>query len=76
MIHFRKIRWKNLLSTGNTFSEIDLSATRNTLIVGANGSGKSTLMDILAGETNADRGKVVLKRNCKVAYLKQEQYKQ
>ena len=47
MIHFRKIRWKNLLSTGNTFSEIDLSATRNTLIVGANGSGKSTILDAL-----------------------------
>jgi len=47
MIHFRKIRWKNLLSTGNTFSEVDLSATRNTLIVGANGSGKSTILDAL-----------------------------
>jgi len=47
MITFRKIRWKNLLSTGNTFSEIDLSATRNTLIVGTNGSGKSTILDAL-----------------------------
>ena len=47
MITFQKIRWKNLLSTGNTFSEIDLSATRNTLIVGANGSGKSTILDAL-----------------------------
>ena len=47
MITFRKIRWKNLLSTGNTFSEVDLSATRNTLIVGSNGSGKSTILDAL-----------------------------
>ena len=47
MITFQKIRWKNLLSTGNTFSEIDLSTTRNTLIVGTNGSGKSTILDAL-----------------------------
>ncbi|MBR61315.1 MAG: ABC transporter ATP-binding protein [Dehalococcoidia bacterium] len=59
------------------FSDLSLnvSAGDRIALVGANGSGKSTLMDILAGETNADRGKVVLKRNCKVAYLKQEQYK-
>jgi len=59
------------------FSDLSLNASAGDRIalVGANGSGKSTLMDILAGETIADRGKVVLKRNCKVAYLKQENYK-
>jgi len=47
------------------FSDLSLNASAGDRIalVGANGSGKSTLMDILAGETIADRGKVVLKRN-------------
>ena len=44
---FRKVRWKNLLSTGNYFTEVDLSTNSNTLIVGGNGSGKSTLLDAL-----------------------------
>ena len=59
------------------FSDLSLNASAGDRIalVGTNGSGKSTLMDILAGETIADRGKVSLKRNCKVAYLKQENYK-
>ena len=59
------------------FSDLSLNASAGDRIalVGTNGSGKSTLMDILAGEIIADRGKVSLKRNCKVAYLKQENYK-
>lgn len=47
MILFRKIRWKNLLSTGNHFTEINLSTNTNTLVVGENGSGKSTLLDAM-----------------------------
>jgi DNA repair exonuclease SbcCD ATPase subunit len=47
MIIFRSIRWKNLLSTGNYWTEIELSKNQNTLIVGENGSGKSTLLDAL-----------------------------
>ena len=47
MILFRKVRWKNLLSTGNHFSEIELDKTNQSLIVGSNGSGKSTLLDAL-----------------------------
>ena len=46
-ISFGKIRWKNLLSTGNSFTELDLSTTGTTLIVGENGSGKSTVLDAL-----------------------------
>jgi DNA repair exonuclease SbcCD ATPase subunit len=41
------VRWKNLLSTGNYFTEINLSNTSNTLVVGENGSGKSTMLDAL-----------------------------
>ena len=48
MILFRSIRWKNFLSTGNLFSELDLSANKTTLIVGENGAGKSTLLDALS----------------------------
>ena len=47
MILFRYVRWKNLLSTGNYFTEINLSNNSNTLIVGENGSGKSTMLDAL-----------------------------
>jgi DNA repair exonuclease SbcCD ATPase subunit len=47
MIQFQKIRWKNFLSTGNNFIEVDLEKSKSTLIIGANGSGKSTLLDAL-----------------------------
>lgn len=47
MIIFKTIRWKNFLSTGNVFTEIDLSTNKTNLIVGANGAGKSTVLDAL-----------------------------
>jgi DNA repair exonuclease SbcCD ATPase subunit len=47
MITFRYVRWKNLLSTGNYFTEIKLNNNTNTLVVGENGSGKSTMLDAL-----------------------------
>ena len=47
MIIFRNVKWKNLLSTGNYFTEIKLDNTPNTLVVGENGSGKSTMLDAL-----------------------------
>ena len=47
MILFEKIRWKNFLSTGNQFTEIDLQKASTTLIVGSNGAGKSTVLDAL-----------------------------
>ena len=47
MILFKKIKWKNFLSTGNTPVEIDLSKSQLTLMIGANGSGKSTMLDAL-----------------------------
>ena len=47
MIIFKTVRWKNFLSTGNVFSEIQLDASPATLIVGANGAGKSTFLDAM-----------------------------
>jgi DNA repair exonuclease SbcCD ATPase subunit len=47
MIRFLSIEWKNILSTGNYWTRIDLNASQNTLIVGENGSGKSTILDAL-----------------------------
>lgn len=47
MIHFKRIRWKNFLSTGNTFTELELDRHKTTLIVGENGAGKSTILDAL-----------------------------
>jgi len=47
MIVFKKISWKNFLSTGNTPIEVDLNKSQTTLIIGTNGSGKSTLLDAI-----------------------------
>jgi DNA repair exonuclease SbcCD ATPase subunit len=47
MILFKTLKWKNLLSTGNYFTEISLNSNANTLVVGTNGSGKSTMLDAL-----------------------------
>jgi len=47
MLILKKIRWKNFLSTGNNFTEIQLNKRKTTLISGPNGSGKTTLLDAL-----------------------------
>ena len=47
MITFKYIRWKNFLSTGNNFTEIQLDRNSSTLIIGENGAGKSTILDAL-----------------------------
>ena len=47
MITFTKVRWKNFLSTGNSFTEIALDKNPSTLIIGENGAGKSTILDAL-----------------------------
>ena len=47
MIILEKIRWKNFMSTGNRFTEVELNTHGTTLISGTNGSGKSTIMDAI-----------------------------
>ena len=47
MIIFKKIRWRNFLSTGHQFTEIDFQKNQTNLIVGTNGAGKSTVLDAL-----------------------------
>ena len=47
MIEFHKVRWKNFLSTGNVFTDVDLQEYSTTLITGQNGAGKSTILDAL-----------------------------
>ena len=47
MIIFKKVRWRNFLSTGNVFSEVDLQKSKTNLIIGSNGAGKSTILDAL-----------------------------
>lgn len=48
MITFKKLRYRNFLSTGDNFTEINLNQTSSTLIVGQNGAGKSTMLDALS----------------------------
>ena len=48
MITFKCIRYKNILSTGNAFTEIDFLRNKTTLIIGENGAGKSTVLDALS----------------------------
>tara|TARA_B100002019_G_scaffold70898_1_gene61058 strand:+ start:347 stop:2050 length:1704 start_codon:yes stop_codon:yes gene_type:complete len=47
LINFKYVRWKNFLSTGNNFTEIQLDRNPTTLIIGENGAGKSTILDAL-----------------------------
>lgn len=47
LINFHTVRWKNLLSTGNAFTEIQLDRSKSTLILGENGSGKSTFIEAI-----------------------------
>ena len=47
MILFQKIKWRNLLSTGNNWTEVALSSKSTTVIIGTNGAGKSTILDAL-----------------------------
>lgn len=48
MIKFKKLRFKNFLSTGNNFTSVDFDTTPTTLVVGQNGAGKSTMLDALS----------------------------
>ena len=48
MITFKILKWKNFLSTGNNWSELDLTKNKTTLVVGSNGAGKSTMLDALS----------------------------
>lgn len=47
MIVFKTLKWRNFLSTGNTFTEFNLNQAKTNLIVGSNGAGKSTILDAL-----------------------------
>ena len=47
MILFEKVRWKNFLSTGNQFTEINFQQSHTNLVIGTNGSGKSTMLDAM-----------------------------
>lgn len=47
MIVFKKVRYRNFISTGNYYTEIDFQRSSNTLIIGSNGAGKSTMLDAL-----------------------------
>ena len=47
MICFQKIRWRNFLSTGNQWTEIQLDEKSTTIVIGSNGAGKSTVLDAL-----------------------------
>ena len=72
IINLSKEYGDNILFSDLSFSV--LTGDRIALI-GANGSGKSTLMDIIANENTPDNGKVAIKKNIAVAYLKQDNFR-
>jgi len=55
MILFKKLRYQNLLSTGNQFTELEFTKSKSTLVVGQNGAGKcvekTTLINLRDKET-------------------------
>lgn len=59
MIVFEKIRWKNLLSTGNAFTEIELNKYPNALIIGENGAGKCFCINTPIKVRNKRTGQVI-----------------
>jgi DNA repair exonuclease SbcCD ATPase subunit len=65
MIKFRKVRWKNFLSTGAQFTEVQLDRSTTTLIIGENGAGKSTILDAICfslfnkGFRNISKGQLI-----------------
>ena len=60
MIIFKKVRYKNFLSTGQQFIEINLNEAPTTLVVGHNGAGKSTAMKAMFGMLHLGKGRVML----------------
>ncbi len=78
MIIFKTVRYKNFLSTGNTFTEIDLSKNKTTLVVGQNGAGKSTMLDAISfalfgrSHRNINKAQLVNSINSKGAVVEVE----
>ena len=68
MIVFEKIRWKNFLSTGNTFTEMTLNESKSQLVIGSNGAGKSTTMRMITGYIPPTAGVVRIGDHDAVSY--------
>ena len=76
MIVFENVKYKNFLSSGNSWTEIKLNDNQNTLIIGSNGSGKSTVVDAICFSLfnkafrNINKGQLVNSINQKVVVWK------
>ena len=68
MILFKTIKWKNFLSTGNQYTEIDFTLNSTNLIVGTNGAGKSTILDALTFSLFIDGNVISVKTGKGVLY--------
>ena len=60
MILFKTLRWKNFLSTGNNWSELDFLNDKTTLVVGHNGAGKSTIINLINRFYEIDSGDILI----------------
>ena len=78
MIIFETLRYKNFLSSGNTFTEIKLNNHKSTLVVGHNGAGKSTMLDALSfalfgkAHRNISKNQLVNSVNNKACFVEVE----
>ena len=70
MIVFKNIRYKNFLSSGNSFTEIDLRKSKSTLVVGHNGAGKSTMLDALSFSITFIFEKILMSRRSSITSLR------
>ena len=74
MIIFKTVRWKNFLSTGNQFTEIQLDRSPTTLIIGENGAGKSSMFRVMRGLWPLVQGTITLPPPHSMFFLSQENF--
>ena len=72
MIIFEEIKWKNFLSTGNHWTEIDFQKHQTNMVIGKNGAGKTTLLGMLLGLITPTKGDIYIFGKSLVFHLRRQ----